>query len=450
MSDFENQLFEAQTDAAERLTSFASNLKKTPKDRLNLGYLAARQNGLKELWAEFIDNHKAIRAQASPTEITSLPYFTTNVFEYNEEIYFDVAGRIAQKIMDLTPVLKPATIDPQPSTSGSANIPPNNPPNIPPNNPPNMLPNVQPNNPPNPEMQNVEPHAQYIQIPRLNVPNFSGTYEEWSSFRDLFTAAVHLNPTLQPVHKLQYLKSLLKGEAEILLKHTPITNENYAVSWRTLEERFDNHRALITIQIRKLFVQQPAKETATSIRQLLDNTQCMNALNLHNVDTSSWDCILIYIISHNIPTVSLSLWEQSIARNVMPTLAQLFEFLENRFRTLEFSPVQIQNPSNHGHSRSKQQSFHTATVVCRVCHGSSHPLRICPSFLSMSINQRINYITKAKLCKNCFAYSHSTQACKSSGRCNVCGQPHHSLIHLVQASSEPGPSTTIPATSQTS
>lgn len=71
---------------------------------------------------------------------------------------------------------------------------------------------------------------QNIQIPRLNVPQFHGCYEEWTSFRDLFVAAVHSNQTLQPVYKLQYLKSLLKGDAEILLKHTPVTNEHYEIA----------------------------------------------------------------------------------------------------------------------------------------------------------------------------------------------------------------------------
>lgn len=442
MSEHENDLYEAQNDAAERLASFLSNFKKTPKDRISLGYLAAREDGLKELWAEFTNNHKTIRAQSSPSDIASLPYFTSKSFDQTEEIYFEAAGRIAQKIIELTPTVKQAPMDnPQPSTSVNANL----------HNASNIQHDITQNNQTNQEMRHVEPYAQYIQIPRLNVPNFSGTYEEWTSFRDLFTAAVHSNPTLQPVHKLQYLKSLLKGDAEVLLKHTPITNENYAVAWRTLEDRFDNNRALITIQLRKLFSQQPAKETAVSIRHLLDNTrECINALELHNVNTATWDCILIYIISRNIPSVSLSLWEQSIARNELPTIAQLFEFLENRFRTLEFSPILTQQPSNQGHSRSKQQSFHTATVGCRVCNGSSHPLRTCPSFLGMSINQRINYVTKAKLCKNCFAFSHSTQTCQSSGRCNVCGLQHHSLLHLIQTSSAPGPTSGIPSSFQNS
>lgn len=98
------------------------------------------------------------------------------------------------------------------------------------------------------------------------------------------------------------------------------------------------------MQLQKLFDQQPAKETAVSIRQLLDNSrECVNALQKQNVDTSTWDCILIYIISHNIPPNSLAIWEQSIPRNTLPTFNMLLEFLKSRFRTLGFSIVQHLN-----------------------------------------------------------------------------------------------------------
>lgn len=145
-------------------------------------------------------------------------------------------------------------------------------------------------------------------------------------------------------------------------------------------------------------------------------------------EISTWDCILVHIVSQHIPPTSLTLWEQSIGRNVIPTYQQLLTFLEDRFRILEFSGNQS-NLQITNRIRQKPQSFHTVSSCCRCCQGTQHSLKLCPKFLDMHPAQRLNYITNSKLCQNCFAYSHTTQNCKSSGKCLVCGQRHNTLLH---------------------
>lgn len=445
MSDEDEHIFDEQLEVIKRLESFISNFGKSPKDRINLGYLSSRAAGLKEIWGEFIQIHKRIKLVSTPEDYASQTYFTENHFDKYEAAYYDCLGRISQKQFDLTSVavLSPvgsipttfaststtstssASISSAPTTSAS-NVPvsihaPANP--IYNENDFNQREVIQE------QLQNPVYLAHQIQIPRLNVPIFCGSYDDWPSFRDLFMAAVHTNQNLQPVHKLQYLKSLLKGNAETILKYIPTTSDNYTVAWRKLEERFDNKRALITNTLRKLFSQPQAEETASSIRQLLDTSnECINALQTQGIAIDTWDCILIFIISQRIPTTSLNLWEQSLQRNQLPSIEHLFNFLDDRFRTLEFVPPSTSSTQNR--ARSKPQSFHTTTSTCRVCHGTNHPLRKCPKFIELQPNQRLNHVTKSRLCKNCFAFSHQTAACKSSGTCNICGERHHSLLHL--------------------
>lgn len=401
--------FEAQTEIANRLKTFVENFKKTPKDRINVGYLSARSLGLTALWEEFISNHKTIISQSDTQTKSTHEYFTAKSFEKYEDIYFDAAGRILEKQMALTNVMQ--TENQLGSSSQRSNL----------------------------ESTTAPRASQYVHIPQLNVPQFNGCYNEWSSFHDLFTAAVDSNPNLRPVHKLQYLKSLLTGDAELLLRQISITNENYAVAWDTLKKRYNNKRAIIAIHLRKLFSLPHATECASSIRKLLDSTQeCINALKLQDINTDTWDCILIHIVTQCIPSDSLSLWEQSIPSNELPTFAKLLEFLENRFRILEFSPYQSQQ-SSQNKIRTKVQTFHSSAVsTCRACHGPQHALRLCPTFIEMSPPQRLNHVTKSKLCKNCFAFSHQTQTCQSTGRCNICKQKHHSLLHLESQSSSNG------------
>lgn len=432
----EPDLYALQQQLARRIDSFASNFLKTPRDRINLGYLKARSAGLTTLWEQFVNNHDAISAQASAEDLKQNDYYTSNVFDKYEQIYFDVLGRINEKVVEFAPPAPPAPVivpEPQPQ---AANVALPDPVVAPPD--PVLAPPI-----PMPAQL-----AHHIQIPRLNVPSFNGAYEDWPSFRDLFVAAVHSNPTLLPVHKLQYLKSLLTGSAESLLKPITTTADNYNIAWGKLQERFDNKRALINTTLRKFFNQRQADESAASIRQLLDTThECLGALQIHGVDTSSWDSILVYVVSQHIPATSLDLWEQHIPRNQLPTIDGLLNFLEDRFRVLEFAAART--PTSSSRTRTKPQTFHTVSAGCRLCQGPQHPLRRCPKFLDMTPQQRQNYVTNAKLCKNCFAFSHQVSACKSAGTCQICGDRHHSLLHLPPSPTSnqaaPTPSSSAPS-----
>lgn len=393
----------AQAEITNRIRSFVSNYGKTPKERLTLGYIVSRTNGIKDLWLEYNTQHKIIVAKSTPESRLNNTYFTDDTYSQCENIYYDISGRIAQKHIELLAKANPQPLqDPIPQ--------------------------------PNPSIEQLPipvVSQDHIQIPRLNVPNFSGRYEDWTSFYDLFVAAVHSNRSIQPVHKLQYLKSLLTGDAEILLKQIPITADNYQDAWETLVERFDNKRILLNTNLRKLFSQKHVEESASGIRKLLDNTrECTNALKIQGIDISTWDCILIYIVSQHIPESSLSIWEQSIPRNQLPTFDQLLTFLENRFRILEFSPGQTNNNVSQNRSRIKNQSFHTTSSNCRICQGPQHPIRRCPKFLDMPPSQRLNFVVNSKLCRNCFAYSHQTESCKSTHNCSVCNLRHNSLLHI--------------------
>ncbi|GFW59533.1 DUF1758 domain-containing protein [Trichonephila clavipes] len=53
-----------------------------------------------------------------------------------------------------------------------------------------------------------------IKLPTLSLPTFSGVIDEWLTFSDLFQAAVTNHQNLTGAQKLQYLKGVLKGDAQ--------------------------------------------------------------------------------------------------------------------------------------------------------------------------------------------------------------------------------------------
>jgi hypothetical protein len=82
-------------------------------------------------------------------------------------------------------------------------------------------------------------------LPRIQLPQFSGCYEDWSAFRDLFQSLIDKDGSLSEVEKLHYLKVSLKAEADVVIKNLPTTVENYKRAWALLREQFENKRLLV-------------------------------------------------------------------------------------------------------------------------------------------------------------------------------------------------------------
>ncbi|XP_063619660.1 uncharacterized protein LOC134792321 [Cydia splendana] len=55
-------------------------------------------------------------------------------------------------------------------------------------------------------------------LPKITIPIFTGEYESWYSFHDLFKNLIHNDATLSNTEKMQYLKTHLKGISDILLR----------------------------------------------------------------------------------------------------------------------------------------------------------------------------------------------------------------------------------------
>ena len=61
-----------------------------------------------------------------------------------------------------------------------------------------------------------------VKPPRLEIQKFSGIYDEWKSFYNLFISTIHNDNKLNSVQKLQLLLSHVTGAARDLIKDTDI------------------------------------------------------------------------------------------------------------------------------------------------------------------------------------------------------------------------------------
>ena len=76
-------------------------------------------------------------------------------------------------------------------------------------------------------------------LPRLKISSFSGAFEDWPTFRDLFQSIVGSNSSLSAIEKFHYLKTCLEGPAkELLIQPLAMTEDYYPRAWELLSERY--------------------------------------------------------------------------------------------------------------------------------------------------------------------------------------------------------------------
>lgn len=103
------------------------------------------------------------------------------------------------------------------------------------------------------EISDIANSISNIRLPRINLPTFSGRYDEWTSFIDTFQNVVDNNAGISAVQKFHYLKSCLKGEAACTIQALESSVANYRLAMNLLRERYGNRRVIVQTHVRHLF-----------------------------------------------------------------------------------------------------------------------------------------------------------------------------------------------------
>lgn len=282
----------------------------------------------------------------------------------------------------------------------------------------------------------------YIKVPPCDTEVFKGGYEEWPSFRDMFTAVYVNHPKLTRAQKLYHLRNKTRGSAGTIVKRFSLCDENFELAWNALKTRYENKRVLVDNQLKILFSIPVATVESSESLQRIHSTvnDSISTLKTLEVKIESWDPLLIYLISTKLPDETLSLWEQSLkSHRDLPTWNQMDEFLTNRFEVVErISSIRVTKDRyslptvNASQSQNKIQTYSSQEKLngsCPLCK-RNHSIRICQEFRRFSVQERIDFVYKNKLCNNCLSESHLKQKCKSKGTCIACKKHHHTLLHL--------------------
>lgn len=301
---------------------------------------------------------------------------------------------------------------------------------------------ARPPTPPSTRSSSASELLSQVRLPKLNLPVFSGAYDEWFPFYDTFQSIIHRNTSLDDIQKLQYLRASLTGDAKNIISALEISAANYEAAWRLLKNRYDNKRVIAQNHIRAIMeLPSMARENACELRQIVDGaSRHISALEALKRPTSQWDDLLIYILSNKLDPASMREWQNSLTSTELPTYKQFSDFIAHRSQTLE-ATVKLGTSTSikpSARAKPKSQTACVAAVKFKCVHcNEEHSIYYCPKFLALTVPQRIAEIRKAKMCLNCLrSTAHSANKC-TSGNCKTCKKKHNTLLHLDTPASEP-------------
>lgn len=287
---------------------------------------------------------------------------------------------------------------------------------------------------------NVASPTPNIKLPTINLPLFSGRYQDWLEYRDTYLSLIHENSSIPNIHKFHYLRASLRDSAALIIQSLDFSSDNYDIAWDLLCNRYNNNRILINNHVQTLFNIDPiTKESARALRNIIDVvSKNLRSLKSLNVPTEHWDILIIHIVSNKLDPATIRDWESQ--RNTikeLPTFNDFLNFLKNRADLLETMDEKHRQPFRR-HSditHVRQRSFianptptKPTQFPCPICK-MSHSIYYCMKFKQLSIEKRIERVKQLKLCINCLRSGHDEKKC-TYGACKLCSRRHNTMLHL--------------------
>lgn len=147
-------LLEEQEETLGLLIKFIDNHHKTAENKITLGYMQARLKLLDDYYLEFKKVHKTLRSNTKPEQRAQLDYFKDGAFEKFIDLHLDIQAELNDVIIRLQ-----------------------------------VLPPVD---------RNIQHQPHGLKLPKVQIPQFAGNYQNWTNFYDVFFVV-----GAQPSHTFQ-------------------------------------------------------------------------------------------------------------------------------------------------------------------------------------------------------------------------------------------------------
>ncbi|KAK8772528.1 hypothetical protein V5799_024231 [Amblyomma americanum] len=270
--------------------------------------------------------------------------------------------------------------------------------------------------------------AQRIKLPKQELTKFDGKRKNWQPFWEQFEVAVQKSTELSNIDRLNYLKTLLTGEAVTAIAGLQASGDCYSDAVDILRQRFGNPEALVQDHMQGLIDVKPvfSARNVRALRGLYGEIHVhMRGLKALGIEDDGYQAML-YPVLGALPKELILDYHRSHAENQeeatpavvddsgsttsssdssqltpLHSLLRFFRFeLESRERTLEDRPDDAHGkPASHfdghkarkhrGHARpSSASALHDAAICmqCVFCDSKTHETQECESKMTVNEN----------------------------------------------------------------
>lgn len=283
-----------------------------------------------------------------------------------------------------------------------------------------------------------------FKTPKIELPEFDGSIENWIHFRDMFTSLVHDNASLQDIQKYHFLRMAFKlptGTSNILDGFL-FNAESYGNAWKAVKARYDDKRKIVKYHLSTLFnIKKIASGSATDLRKLIDAVaSALSSLSHQGFALEDSDnfgnLMIVFMVIERLDDDTLKEWRKENTSD-FSTWSELYNFLNALQRSLDDQhlsnkPSARNDSKKSGKALVSNNSMSTKKVTnnsCSLCSGK-HRLFQCEQFRNKTVKQRHLTVKEKQLCFNCLAPGHSAVDCSSKNRCQTCNQTHNTLLHF--------------------
>ena len=292
-----------------------------------------------------------------------------------------------------------------------------------------------------------------LTLPKPQIMYFSGNPLNFGKFITAFELNI-ASKIKEPNRKLDYLVQHCVGEPAELISDCVMLGElGYNKARELLISRYGKPHVVAQAHINELVNARPIRPNDMKRLQRLSLEMIRAQISLSHLglETELNNLGNLRAIVRRLPTYIQHKWvERAHYINESGRLVRfddLATFVDEQFR-ISNSAFNVE-PNNGTYSNRRADSKITTTFFtsqderantkegalekrkCWCCKGSCEELQNCDLFNSYPISERIEYVYKNRLCKNCLVYNHTAGRCRKGKMCRMegCKGKHHTLLH---------------------
>ncbi|XP_076248135.1 uncharacterized protein LOC143187841 [Calliopsis andreniformis] len=387
------------------MTRLVTNLKKKGRNNYTISLLKQKLEYVTDVWRDIQERVKQLKKEVPDSKRKVIPFFGESTMDDAEDAFHEAQNFLMTELDSLIQEKESAGFGNPGNTAGAG----------------------------------ATGQPSTLELPKQNLPRFSGDPRKWCHFADLFTASIIKDQRLSDAQRLQYLNGCLEGEALASIATLEIADRNFKPAWDTLTEQFGNPRRMV-LQLLATFTKLKPIRTGDieSLQQVTVGwKQTLAALQKLGRKVEHYSDVLVILIKSKLDQSLEWEWEGTQKLNQeIPSFNEMLDFLreqEHRLHVL-INPVQKQAVDPTSKPRIRQhnavvESSPGPTLECTFC-GLTHGITTCKKFKLLTPELRFHYIKANQSCINCLASTHTVARCPKNAACTKCSKKHHTILHF--------------------